>query len=55
MPTIKVPIQPKIWAWPWAWIQAAEIAAPWWPLIEIRFYTPRNVPGRSMKNSPAMT
>src|SRR5579859_7948749 len=36
-----------------AWIQAVEIEPARPPLMEIRFHTPRNVPGSSMKKRPA--
>jgi hypothetical protein len=38
----------------WAWIHLADIAAQRCPLIEIRFHTPKKVPGKSMKKSPVM-
>ena len=53
MPRIKLPIQPSTCACPCAWIQAGEmLSAARRSLMEIRFHTPRNVPGSNMNSSP---
>src|SRR5581483_326912 len=53
---MKLPIQPKTWACPCACIHAAEtVSADRRLLMASRFHTPRNVPGRSMKNKPVAT
>jgi hypothetical protein len=52
---MKLPIQPKICAWPCAWIHAGETEfAARWLLIVSKFQTPRKVPGRSMNNTPVL-
>ena len=50
---MNVPIHPKICACPWACRKAGDrLSSAWRLLIEIRFQTPRNVPGNSRKMRP---
>src|SRR5579884_2473971 len=54
MPNTNVPIQPNTCACPCAWIHAGDmLSSACRLLIEIRFHTPRNVPGKTMNSSPA--
>lgn len=56
MPRMKLPTQPNTCACPCACNQACEIeAALSRPLILMRFQTPRNVPGSSIKINPLLT